>query len=405
MVEEAVSRPSAPEGCETQRTEVHSLCELASTAQEEHERAQRLTREARREIVTARHREEQAQMAADPQRRSDEKEIAREAYRAGMAGAADADARAEVTAAWARAVDRANRSSTLARRTLTKAVSDRAEAEQGIRALEREGHAASLRAETAEASCLAARVRLAACEEAALVAVAEATVAAAQAAPAPGHVPVAPDQPIGDRHAATEHAVIRAVTYGEPLVVEGIIAGDKALLEVTAKRVADLTGLIAGQAVVQLQELVGAIISAASAEGFLIFDERHRFWAHLSSAEAADVVGALGRLGFMLEPSEGWHAGRVPSTMDLSMALAYAGLDARSIRNLPAQAELADLPRSIDVDAQAFLASRAPDLGLDHLVTSLGHRAETLGPLWNEWGQVRPILLSEQRDVLAATNA
>jgi hypothetical protein len=423
MVEEAVSRRQLPEGCEAHRSEVHTLCEAASTSQEAHERTQRLTREARREIVAARHRHEQAQMAADPQRRSDEKDSARESYLAGIADAGDEAARSEATAAWGRAVDRANRSATLAKRTLAKTAAELTKAQDEARASERGEHEARMRAETAEATCLAARVRLAACEEAALVAMAEATVAAATAATSPvtmEHVPAGaptnPDAgpwatgsvarpPVDVQQGSTKRAAMRAVTYGQPLVIEGLIGGDRPLLELVAQRVADLTGLVSGQAVVQLQELVDAIISAASQDGFLIFDEHHRFWAHLSSAEAADVVSALGRLGFMLEPSEGWHAGRVPTALDLSMALAYAGLDARAIRGLPDKSELAELPRSIDVDAQAFLASRAPDLSLDHVVTSLGHRAETLGPLWNEWGQIRPILLSEQRELTAAVNA
>ena len=269
-----------------------------------------------------------------------------------------------------------------------------------------------MQAETDEQDCLAARVRLAACEEESLVAAAEGafvtTATTTTASPDPPATPtdgeLAPsDEPPSDQPPGAEHSMVREVTYGEPLVVEGLLSGDRDLLELTAGRVADRTGLVSGTAVVQLQELTDAIVSAASQHGFLIFDEEHRFWSHLSSAEASDVVAALGRLGFLLEPSEGWHAGRVPASMDLSMALAYAGLDARSIRNLPDSDELADLPRTIDVDAQAFLASYAPDLGLDHLVSSLGHRAEALGALWDEWGQIRPILLTEQRELVSDT--
>ena len=79
------------------------------------------------------------------------------------------------------------------------------------------------------------------------------------------------------------------------------------------------------------------------------------------------------------------------------MALAYAGLDARNMRDLPGADALRELPRSIGVDARAFLAARAPDLTVDHMVQALGRRAAQLEPLWNEWGQVRPILLSERR--------
>ena len=52
--------------------------------------------------------------------------------------------------------------------------------------------------------------------------------------------------------------------------------------------------------------------------------------------------------------------------------------------------------RSIGVDGRAFLAARAPELAVDNVVRVLGRRANTLEPLWNEWGQVRPTLLSDR---------
>jgi hypothetical protein len=79
------------------------------------------------------------------------------------------------------------------------------------------------------------------------------------------------------------------------------------------------------------------------------------------------------------------------------MALAYAGLDARNMRGLPSAADLRDLPASIGVDARAYLVALAPDLAVDRLVRLLEGRAETLGPLWDIWGQVRPVLLSPRR--------
>ncbi|MEA2025138.1 MAG: hypothetical protein U9O18_00460, partial [Chloroflexota bacterium] len=146
----------------------------------------------------------------------------------------------------------------------------------------------------------------------------------------------------------------------------------------------------------QLQELVDAIVSAAADDGFLVFDTRHPFWAHLSFEEARDVISALARLGFLFEPAVGWHAGRAPTPSDLSMALAYAGLDARNMRDLPDVEDLRLLPASIGVNARAFLAAQAPELAVDQLVLILGRRASQLDPLWNEWGQVRPVLLTDR---------
>ena len=186
---------------------------------------------------------------------------------------------------------------------------------------------------------------------------------------------------------------------GEPLVIESMVSGDRRALELAASAIAEHTGGSAAEASLQLQELVDAIISTASAEGYLVFDGRHPFWALLSVEEAHDVVAALARLGFQFEPAEGWHAGRAPAPADLSMALAYAGLDARNMRHLPSAEELRSLPLSIGVDGRAFLAALAPDLAIDHLVHSLGRRAATLEPLWDAWGQVRPILMSDRRSL------
>ena len=81
--------------------------------------------------------------------------------------------------------------------------------------------------------------------------------------------------------------------------------------------------------------------------------------------ESRLVIGALARLGFHLEPAEGWQGGRAPVPADLSVALGYAGLDARHMRALPSAEELRALPQSIDVDGRAFLSERAPDLAVD----------------------------------------
>ena len=56
-------------------------------------------------------------------------------------------------------------------------------------------------------------------------------------------------------------------------------------------------------------------------------------------------------------------------------------------------------PASIGVDARAFLAAHAPELTVDNVVRALGRRAAQLEPLWNEWGQVRPTLLSDRHSL------
>ena len=116
--------------------------------------------------------------------------------------------------------------------------------------------------------------------------------------------------------------------------------------QLAAAEVAERTGLSPAEVQLQLQELVDAVVSVASEDGFLLFDPDHPFWAQLSFEEARDVIAALARLGFVFEPAEGWHAGRAPARRDLSMALAYAGLDARNMRDLPSTEDLLGPARS-----------------------------------------------------------
>ncbi len=359
---------------------VDARCGEAHAATAAHESAVRRIKELRRDLVAARHRHEEARAADDPAMRSAEKAAARDSYQMARATADSDDEVREATAAWAKALDRSNRTAALRRRDAAKARVVVATLEDVLRAAEREEQTIRLHAEQSQAACLDARVRLAACEE---------------EAQAPQQPSVAtPDQP----HAATGgHAVaLSGSEAGAPLVIESIVSGDRVALELAAARISEGTGLSPAEMQLQLQELLDAILSAAAEDGYLAFDANHPFWAGLSFEEARDVVNALARLGFIFEPTEGWNAGRAPAPLDLSMALAYAGLDPRNMRDLPTADDLRALPSSIAVDARAFLAARAPDLAVDHLVQALGRRATELEPLWDEWGQVRPTLLSDR---------
>ena len=189
------------------------------------------------------------------------------------------------------------------------------------------------------------------------------------------------------------------IGQGVPTVIEALVSGDRRWLERVASLVAETVGRAAPEVFARLRELVEAMAATAAGHGHLIVDATNEFWSRLTGDESRDVLAALVRLGFRVEPSEGWHAGRAPVQSDLSMALAYAGLDARSLRHLPTNAELRELPRSIAVDTRALLIDEAPDLALDQVVRMLGHRADPLGPLWDDWGYVRPILLGDPRNL------
>ena len=374
---------SSTDGCADLRAEVRSRCAESREAATANEAAVGRMRDLRRDVVAAEHAHEEATSAADPSLRAAEKSAARDAYQLARSTAASEEARREATATWAKAVDHINRTDSLAKRAVLNAAATLEAFGARLREAEREEQALRLRADQAESACLAARVRLASCEEG--------TSAPTGARSATASEP----------HAATAgHAVaIGEGGAGAPLVIESMVSGDRVALELAAMRIAERTGNPQPEVQLLLQELVDVIVSAAAEDGHLVFDQAYSFWAGLTFEEARDVIAALGRLGFVFEPMEGWHAGRAPAPSDLSMALAYAGLDARNMRGLPTADELARLPGSIGVDARSYLAATAPELAIDNVVRMLGRRASSLEPLWNEWGQVRPVLLSDRHSL------
>ena len=377
-------------------------CDEARAAAQDHALATERTRLLRRDLVAAEHAVATAEAAADPGPGRAQKDTAREAYQAARGRATSEAELREAAATWAHALDRVNRGSRLAARTLARVRAQATSLERAAREADRIEQAARIRAESAESACLDARVRLAACEERLL-------------APAdPGHV-ATPPSPTGGGAAGPATAgapapweamagggslgSISPIPHGEPLVVEAMVCGDRRALELAATVIAE-HGRVSPAAIrVQLQEFVDAVESAASQAGYLLFDAAHHFWSHLAVNEARDVLAALARLGFRFEPAEGWHAGRVPTPTDLAMALAYAGLDARRVRGVPSSEELRALPASIGVDARSFLAAFAPNLAMDQLVPALEMRAAKLAPLWDAWGLVRPVLLSPRRSL------
>jgi hypothetical protein len=373
------------DACAELRAAVARDCDQARQAIAARDATIEHIRDLKRDLTAAQHKRAEAEAAAAPELRSADKERARERYEQARQLASDDAALAEATATWAQAIDRINRAGRLADRAVSAARRSVQQLEEALRQAERDEQTARLRADQAEAACLDARVRLATCEE----------QVRAEPRPATAFEP----------HAATGgHAVaIGRSERVEPLAIESMVSGDRLALELAATRIAELSGLPEAQSQLRLQELVDAILDAAASDGFLDFDPDHRFWATLTFEEARDVVGALERLGFRFEAAEGWHAGRAPAPMDLSMALAYAGLDARNMRDLPTAEELRELPRSIRVDARGFLATHAPTLSVDSIVQALGRRAAALEPLWNQWGQVRPVLLSPRRALGTST--
>lgn len=381
------------DACAELRHDAAIRCDAARAAAEAHIAAGERTRMLRRDLVAAEHALAVAEAATDPGPRGAEKALARETYLAARERATSESELRDATATWAHALDRINRASRLAARKLARVRAERDTIERAVRDAERAEQAARMRAEAAELDCLDARVRLAACEE--------------RLATPTGHVPTEPYPsavasaagPPRPATAAGPLGTISQLPHGDPLVIEAMVCGDLRALELAAALIAEHARVSPAAIRVQLQEFVDAVASAASQAGFLLFDAGHPFWSKLEVNEARDVLAALARLGFRFEPAEGWHAGRAPTPNDLAMALAYAGLDARHVRGLPSAEELRALPASIGVDARSFLATFAPDLAMDQLVRWLEVRANKLGPLWDAWGLVRPVLLSPRRSL------
>jgi hypothetical protein len=420
-------------GCAQERGAVDERCGASREARQAHDAAAEQGREIRRRLTAARHALDEATEAADTRRRHELKERAQAAFKGERATAPDDAARAEAAARWARAVDAINRDTRIAVRALAQAKRVVASLETDLRAADASEQSLRVAAESAESACLDARVRLASCEEraqapqvapipatAALamaqgasvvppptvggapvggaaarsVAVAEATVATAPRAgdrPLSGFAPRAPaPQTLPPGPGARPR-----IGQGTPTVIEALLSGDRGWMERTASALAETVGRGAPEVFARLRELVEALVATAASRGYVMVDTSHELWSRLTADEARDVLAALTRLGFQVEPREGWQADRAPVQSDLSMALAYAGLDARSLRHLPSNAQLRELPRSIAVDTRGLLVNEAPDLALDHVVRMLDHRADALGPLWDDWGYVRPLLLSD----------
>jgi hypothetical protein len=75
--------------------------------------------------------------------------------------------------------------------------------------------------------------------------------------------------------------------------------------------------------------------------------------------------------------------------------MGYAGLDPMRVRQWPNEGAIENLFADATVASDEYLASRAGDMTLGEMVAMLGRRADALADVWNAWGRIRPLLLSE----------
>jgi len=384
--------------CADQRRVADERCAVATRARDGARRAAEAHRAAQRDYDDNVWRAETAASDADPRSVRTAKEAAQHAFRAARADATSRDAIETAARDWLTEINRINLAT---RESVARAEGARVAATELAPALERlavEADAARISAESAEEACVAAREAVAACEEAAAAAAAAAVIRHARPAATGRAGPAETDTEIAAAAAAEtdglEDDEAMGSRAGEDAAIIRLLRGDR---EVMPRIVARLGGedpedqrrwrtLLSGL----IEALVARSIEAASFD----FPTDHPFWGPFSRAQSRDIAAALASLGYRHDGFGGWADERVPSQRDLSLAVGYAGLDPMRIRHWPAEGEMVDLLRDVTVAADEYIWEAAGALTLGELVSLLGRRADGLTDLWNDWGAVRPLLLS-----------
>jgi hypothetical protein len=385
--------------CADQRRVADERCAVATRARDGARRAAEAHRTAQRDYDDNVGHAETAASVADPRSVRTAKEAAQHAFRAARAGAATRDAIETAARDWLTEINRINLAT---RESVASAERHRVAAAELAPSLERlavEADAARISAESAEEACVAAREAVATCEEAAAAAAAAAVIRNARPSVAERSGQTEPGTEIAAANAAAdsdgfEDDDAMGSRAGEDAAIIRLLRGDR---EIMPRIVAHLGGddpdeqrrwrlLLTGL----VEALVARSIEAASFD----FPADHSFWGPFTRAQSRDIAAALASLGYRHDGFGGWADERVPSQRDLSLAVGYAGLDPMRTRHWPTESEMVELLRDVTVAADEYIWEAAGSLTLGELVSLLGRRADGLTDLWNDWGSVRPLLLS-----------
>ncbi|HEX5013620.1 MAG TPA: hypothetical protein VFV72_05600 [Candidatus Limnocylindrales bacterium] len=369
--------------CAEQRRVADERCEIATRAREGAAAAAETLRASQRTYDDLINRSEIEAAAADPRAVREAKEAAQRTFRHARSMGRTHDDVEAAARDWLTEINRINlatRESTAAAERNRKAA---AEIAPSLERLAVEADAARISAEVAEEACVAAREAVAACQEAAALAAAGGTATAAGETATAVEDEDALATPMGSR-AGEDAAIIR------------LLRGDR---DVMSRLVARLGGddeesrrhwqVVLGDFV---EALVGRAIEASAFD----FPETGSFWSMFTRSQARDIAGALASLGYRHDGFGGWAEDRVPSQRDLSLAVGYAGLDPMRIRVWPSEREMTDILRNVTVAADEYVWEAAGGLTLGEMISLLGRRADALTELWNEWGTIRPMLLSAE---------
>ena len=376
---------AAPDdACADLRRVADERCAVATRAREGAAAAQETLRARQRAYDDLLSSAEAAAATADPRSVRAAKEAAQLAFRDARATGRTRDDVETAARDWLTEINRINIVTRDAAATAEKHQRAAADIARDLERLSVEADAARISAESADEACVAAREAVATCQEAAVIA---ATGATPTLEPAAGD-DAAEIEPDEDRAAAMgsragEDAAIIRMLRGDREVMTRVVATLAGDDEAERRR---WQGMLGGL----LEALIARSIEAAAFD----FPLENSFWSPFTRSQARDVAGALASLGYRHDGFGGWADDRVPSQRDLSLAVGYAGLDPMRIRRWPSEAEMPDLLRDVTVAADEYVWEAAGGLTLGELVSLLGRRADGLAELWNEWGNVRPLLLS-----------
>jgi hypothetical protein len=386
------------------RRQVDDACGRIGPTREALEQARDGMTEARRALATVHRAVDSARQDADPTRIADAKVQAQATYRSMIAGSRDTMVERRATVEWMTTIDRINRDARRAGQQLARHEREVQRLTGDVARAERLADAARIALESAVAACAEARQALAAIDgsgDTLLGSSVERTERRSGTASFDGTFAAPPAPRLVPHRATTVGAGNDEQGIHRPVLVERMAEGNRAALETAASEVSHVTGQPASHYILLLHELMEALAKVAVERNCLAFDEHHPFWSQFDSSERLAIVASLADLGFRLDPGEGWDYGRMPTVNDLVMALAYAGRDPRMLRVMPTPDDMRGLPASVHVVTLDLLARHAADLTLAQVLEVLGPRAEGFGVLWDDWGRIRPVLLSEA-DALVA---
>jgi len=371
------------DACADQRRVADERCAVATRAREGAAAAQETLRTRQRAYDDLISSAEAAAATADPRSVRAAKEAAQLAFRDSRAAGRTRDDVEAAARDWLTEINRINLATRDAAAAAERSQRAAAELARDLERLSVEADAARISAEAAEEACIAAREAVAACQEA--VALAAAGTPAPSPAMSPAGAGVDTDDgvmtPMGSR--AGEDAAIIRMLRGDREVMNRVVATLAGDDDAERRR---WQGLIGG--------LLEALIARAIEASAFDFPLEGSFWSRFTRSQGRDITGALASLGYRHDGFGGWADDRIPSQRDLSLAVGYAGLDPMRIRSWPTETEMPDLLRDVTVAADEYVWEAAGGLTLGELVSLLGRRADGLAELWNDWGNVRPLLLS-----------